>query len=541
MTTSHKTRLIGIFFGFLLFFCVITANLIRIQYFQQIFFKNLAQTQYLLTITEESSRGEMFDRYGKPLAVNTESTSAFITPSTLKEKELIHTFLKQEFPQAYQRLLRNPYAKFMYIKRKLSPEELLAINNANLKDINMLQEKSRLYPYPCTGIITGMTDIDNNGLFGIELSCNTLLKGAPTIYLLEKEARSRYFIKKEIEQSGVSGNNLTLTIDRDLQFLVHEELKNTVEKLHAKEGSVIIMDPLTGDIITMVHYPDYTTQTMHDISLTKNSLISNVYEFGSVMKIFPALAALEEHLVTPDEIIDCENTKTTYIDGVRVNTWKAHGAITYAQVIECSNNIGTSKVTQRLGPLLYDHLKQCGFGQKTHIALPGEQKGFINPPERWSNASLFSLSFGYEINATLLQLAQAFCMIANGGYIITPKILLHDPIKKSLHPIYSDNTITTMRTILTNTINHGTAYKAKIDGYTIMGKTGTANLLDDTGEYNKHRNIFTFICNIEKGTYKRVIGTFIKEIPQKNVFASTTAVPLGERVAHTMLIHDKII
>jgi cell division protein FtsI (penicillin-binding protein 3) len=388
-----------------------------------------------------------------------------------------------------------------------------------------------------------------------------------------------------------------LTIDADLQFLVQEAVQKTVDTFHAKEAAVLIMDPQNGEILAMLSYPYFDPNNPYKAIADnfKNKIITDAHELGSVMKVCAALAALEEEVVTPDELIDCQNTLTTHIDGRTINTVQAHGVIPFTNVIALSNNIGIAIVAKRLGTRLYDHYKKLGFGCKTGIAFPGENTGIVNPPEKWSKQSIISLSYGYEVSATILQLACAFCTIAT-GYKVKPILIrknpsiqpptpscgghsgrtekdskaksgsqLLDPIStpnsnlsSSVRPecfakhsdakciegspknkIYSDSAHNTIKEILEKTTLYGTARRARIKGYRVMSKTGTANMLID-GHYNPDKHLYTCAGIIEKDNYQRVIVTFVKEVQQKNVFASTVAVPLFESVAERMLIHDKI-
>ncbi len=318
-----------------------------------------------------------------------------------------------------------------------------------------------------------------------------------------------------------------------------------MEQFHAQEGAVIVMNPKNGEIIAMTCMPDFDPNNTKQIPLnhTKNRSITEEYELGSVIKVFAAMAALEEGVVTLDELIDCENVKTAYVDGRKINTVPSSvaGIIPFSEVIEKSNNIGIAKVVKRLGTSLYDHYIRIGFGKKTGIEFPGERAGFVNPPSSWSKQSLISLSYGYEITATLLQLACALCMIANNGYPIKPTLCItQKSTPQQGKPLYSSKTIATIQQILENTVLQGTAKKAHIKGYRIMSKTGTANLLIN-GEYSPTHNIYTCAGIVEKGSYQRVIVTFIKEVPQKNMYASTITAPLFERVAEKTLIHDKIL
>jgi cell division protein FtsI (penicillin-binding protein 3) len=343
---------------------------------------------------------------------------------------------------------------------------------------------------------------------------------------------------------GTDSNCVKLTIDKDLQFLVYEELKEIMNKFEAKEGSVIIMNPENGHIISMLGLPlfDPNDTKNLDLELTKNKTLTNAYEFGSVMKVFVAIAALEDKLITPDELIDCENKKIIKIDGMSFSTWKEHGIITFTEVVEKSNNIGMVKVAKRVGKKLYDHYLRFGFGQKIGIPLGGEQKGYVSPPQKWSKRSIISLAFGYEIASTLLQLARAFCIISNNGFDVKPTLIIdnNESTSKKGKQLYSQETIDIIKKILQNTVTKGTAKKAEIKGYTIMGKTGSANLAINGG-YSKLKNIYTFSGIIEKENYKRVIAVYVKEPSDPKLLASMIAAPLFEQIAQKMIIYDKII
>ena len=252
------------------------------------------------------------------------------------------------------------------------------------------------------------------------------------------------------------------------------------------------------------------------------------------------MSALQEEVVAFDELIDCRNCASAVIDGRKINTvaHSVRSVVPFYEVIAVSNNIGIAIIAKRVGHALYDHYTRLGFGKKTGISLPGEHSGFVNPPKNWSAQSIISLSYGYEVTATILQLAQAFSVFANDGRIVKPRINLQDPITRS-EQLYSHNTIEIMRAILETTTLSGTTKKAAIKGYKVMSKTGTANLLID-GEYDTKRNIYTCAGIVEKDSYQRIIVTFIKEVETPNAFASTIAAPLFERVAQKLLIHDKV-
>ena len=545
MISQYKTRISIVFMFFSALYTVIIFNLYLIQIRDTAFFTQLGEQQYNVTVTQNPPRAPIFDRSGTNyLAMNNNCVSAFILPNKLTNPKTLESFLAQHFPHAFEQLHAKKHKQFMYIKRKLSKKQLDLIKNAQIKDIQLLHESSRFYPVDSTACVVGLTDIDNKGIFGIELTCDKKLAGTPTTVYLEKDARSGYFyFKKETKEVGTSGNTIQLTIDSNLQFLVYEQLKKTVKQFDAQEGSVLIMDPKTGEIIIMVSYPQFNPNNTQQLNIkhTKNNIITDAYELGSVIKVFTALAALQEGVVLPDELIDCKNNTTAYIDGRKINTWKAHGILPFRDVVAFSNNIGIATVAKRLGPHLYDHYVQFGFGKKTGIPLPGENKGYVNPPEKWSKQSIISLSYGYEISATLLQLACAFALIANNGHPVQPKLIMDNNRTSLGEKIYSDEAINTMKEILERTTQYGTARRAAIKGYKIMSKTGTANLLID-GVYNHHENIYTCAGIVQKNSYQRVVVTFVKQAKKRqNLYAANVVAPLFEQITQKMLIQDRVI
>ncbi len=537
INSSYKIRSSFIFILFCFGYAIIIGALYTIQIRKRNFFINLGKQQYQITIKKHPPRGLIYDTNFKFLALNKDTLSAFILPNQLENVEQLEQFLRKHFPQALQRLQANPQTQFMYIKRKLSPKELQLLEESMILDIKLVKEPSRFYPDKCMNQIVGITDIDNNGLFGLELIYNKKLAGSPATYCLEKDARSGHFyFKKETMVEGIDGEPLVLTIDSDLQFLAYQALKKTIQTYNAQEGSVLILDPTNNHILTMVNYPTFNHDNTNDIDFekTKNKIVTEAYEPGSVMKVFAALALLEENLVDPDELVDCENSVFGKVNGARFTTTKAHGILPFTEVIQHSNNIGIAKTASRLGPLLYEHYRKLGFGKKLQFDWPGQQAGFVNPPQKWSRSSLVSLSFGYEIRATLLHLAQAFSIIVNDGRLLPCTLIKNPNQNNEQHEsprLYDHKSIQDIKNILSKT-------NAKpLNGYTIWGKTGTANLVID-GEYSHNHNIYTFMGVIEQNTFKRIIVTFIKDTQRKDLRAATVAVPLFDTIAHDIVVQN---
>jgi len=543
MKALSKSRGTCIFLLFCLLFCISIIHLYGLQIRQHTFFNDLGNKQYYLSLTTYPPRALIFDRNNIPIALNKERLSAFVMPHKIKNKKKLTDFLEKQFPAALKRLEEKQHSYFIYIKRRLTDEEERTIKENDNEDIHFLYEPSRFYPIDATATITGITNTDNQGLFGIELFFDKQLTGTPTTSILEKDARSGlFYFSKQTSKEGSSGIPVKLTIDSNLQFLVQEELLTTIEKYQSSQGAALIMDPTSGEIFAMATYPTFdpnNTQTL-SAAVTKNVAITESYEFGSAFKAFLGLAALDERVVTSEELVDCEGVKTAYVEGRKVNTVESSVArlLTFSEVIEKSNNIGVAKIAKRLGTPLYGHYKKLGFGTKTGIPFPGEQSGFLMHPNRWSKQSVISLSYGYEVTATLLQLATAFCPFANDGYRISP-ILVKGQQVTPPEKIYSSESINTMRKILEETALKGTGKYAQVQGYKTLGKTSTANLLEH-GQYNPHKNLYGFVGIIERGTYKRVIACFVKESPRHNLYAATVAAPLFERIAEKTIMHDKV-
>jgi len=535
MIRDYKPRVILVFIAFLILYSVIIVRLFLLQVSQKDFFKQLAQGQYQVELSITPPRGLIYDRYDRIIAFNKESPSAFVLPKEFNDPDEINPFLQKHFEDVYKKINYGPVRYFFWLDRKLSSEKFNEYKMFNMQDIHFVNEPVRFYPYQHLAHVLGFVNIDNQGIAGLELEFNKKLGGEPKVVKLQKDARSkRFYFERKIEKRGQKADNLTLTIDSMLQFFASDELKLASESLHFKSGSVLIMNPDSGEILAMASYPSFDPNQRYikDLDITKNRVVTECFEFGSVIKAFLALAALEEGAVTPEEEIDCQG-KVAFIDGFRVENWKSVNIVPFYDVIKNSSNVGVAKVAKRLGPKYYEHLRRVGFGEKTGICFPGEPKGFVNPPERWSRSSIFVMSFGYEIMSSVIQLGRAFSVIANGGHKITPVILKDDVGKYSKGPkLYKDKTIEQMKFILEKV---GSNYPVK--DYKIMGKTGTARLVKG-GHYSNKDHNYTFAGIVEKGDYRRVIVAFVREPDKSALWASGVAAPVFKKVAERMVMYE---
>lgn len=544
MIVYHKARALCILFVLTIGYAGVALRVYCIALRDGVTYTMMGQQQYYVTIKTYPPRAHIVDRHGQPLAINRDGVSAFVTPHKVHNRDALEQFLQQYYPHAYTRLQNVHDTHSFFIQRMLTDEQRALLHNALCKDIHLVTEPGRYYPLPIAAPILGITDSDGKGICGLELFFNEQLAGKPTMQQFWKDARSgMYATPHQSPACEYLGTTLVTSLDSVLQFLANEELMATMHEYQAREGAVLIIDPATGELLAMVSQPCCDPHDRAALALERmnNMNVHHQYELGSVIKVCAALAALEEGVVHPDELIDCQGVRTTYVNGRKVNTAKRTeaGLIPFSQVIEQSNNIGIAKVALRLDEQLYTHYRRMGFDQPTGIELPGERSGFINPPHAWSKQSAISLSYGYEIASTLAQLGRFFCMIARNGYDLRLTLLKQDGAQQG-ERIYSQQSIDTIRTILENTTVHGTTYRARIKGYTIMSKSGTANMLVD-GQYTPEKGAFTCAGIIQKGDYQRVMVVFIKEAVGQELFASIVAAPLFERIAQKILIHDKIL
>ncbi|KKQ32242.1 MAG: Peptidoglycan transglycosylase and transpeptidase FtsI [candidate division TM6 bacterium GW2011_GWF2_37_49] len=535
---DYQLRLAFVLCGFVLIYIVIVVRLFLLQIYQQNFFKELALNQYQISMKINMPRGVIYDRTGQcPLAFNCSAQSAFILPHQFTETKKIEHFLKHNYPAVYKKLKNHPEKYFFWVDRVLSDFQIKKIKSYNLKDIIFIDEPRRVYPSAAAAHLIGFSDIDGRGISGIEIEFEQWLAGKQAHLTVQRDARSNnFYFEKNIDKIGAKGNPLVLTIDGKLQTLAFEALKDAVEHYQAISGSVLVMDPETGQVLTMANYPTFNPNQkgITDLSITKNFIVTECFELGSVMKVFLAMSGFAEKVVTSDEIFDCEG-KIAYVNGFKVENWKSLGVMPFSDCIKFSSNVVCAKVSTRLGSKLYDHLTKIGFGVKTGIELPGERNGFVNPPSRWSRSSPLVMSFGYEITASLLQLGRAFCVFSNGGYLVQPTIVL-EPKKNGQYPkktkIYDDEIIQEMRSVL-----KGIGDLHHIKGCLIMGKTGTARCAQGHG-YSQSEHLYTFAGIVEKGDYKRVIVTFINRPQKVHLWASEVAAPLFQRVAERMILLD---
>ncbi len=471
---------------------------------------DIARKQHNFFVELEPLRGVIYDTNLKPQTLNLPVDSLYASPNSIKDNDKegiirsLANILSLSPDYLGERLSRKK--AFVWIARKITPEQAAAIKKLKIKGLGFLRESKRSYPntYLAAQII-GFAGLDNTGLEGIELYLDKYLKGSPGWAIFLRDARQK---KLDIWEKMVlpkDGNDIVLTIDQVVQYIAERELDKAFKTFHAKGASIIIMDPHTGKILALANRPTYDLNEHSDVNKDnqRNRAICDLFEPGSVFKIVTASAALEEKRINEEDQIFCENGTYRVANHI-LHDHTAHGWLTFREVIEESSNIGTTKVGQMLGPdIVYKYVRLFGFGSKLGIDLPGEISGMIKEPRYWSKTSIGAVPIGQEVGVTAIQLASAMSVIANGGQLMKPYII--DEIRdkqgevigksspKLIRKAISLDTAARMTKMLTGVVEEGTGKMARVSGFTSAGKTGTAQKLDPNGAYSHNKFVGSFV------------------------------------------------
>ncbi|MFH1507206.1 MAG: penicillin-binding transpeptidase domain-containing protein [Candidatus Omnitrophota bacterium] len=553
---NYNRRTEAVFFLFFLFLIFCGIRLIFIQSFRSQYLYSIAKKQQNQLLELEPRRGVIYDANLKPLAVNISIDSVYACPQDLKEpdKEQIvislAPILKIDPSFIRERLSRNK--SFVWLARKIAPQQSQDIAKLNLKGIGFIKESKRCYPnkYLASHIL-GFAGLDNIGLEGLEMSFDKYLKGQFGWAQVLRDARQKKLNLYEDILLPRDGYDLVLTIDEVIQYIAERELDKVVTTHHAQAASIIVMDPITGRILAMASRPNFDLNEYNNVKndVRRNRSICDLFEPGSVFKIVTAAAALEEKKSSEEDKFFCENG--AYRVGNHVlHDHRPHGLLTFKEVIEQSSNIGTTKIAQRLGPdLLYRYIKLFGFGSKLEVDLPGEINGMIKEPRFWSKTSIGAIPIGHEVGVTALQLASAISVIANNGQLMRPYVVSEIRDKEGevitkfsphmLRRVISVDTAQRVKKILTQVIENGTGKMARMKNFSAAGKTGTAQKLDNSGAYSHDKYIASFI-GFAPAEAPAVAIVVIVDEPHPAYFGGVVSAPVFKSVANDVLKYMKI-
>lgn len=508
-----------------------------------------AKLQHLKQEDVQVRRGVIFDRKGRELAVNLELESLYCNPEEIATPEKSATNLSSVIGKEPGAILAKFSSKgrFAWIERKLEPEVADRIKGLKIKGLGFMPDAKRFYPKgTLASHILGFVGIDNQALEGVELKYDRHLRNPGGKIFVARDASGRTLSSGlDIESRG---NNIVMTIDEVLQYIVEKELDKAMLQWRASAATAIMMEPFTGEILALANRPAYdpNNPSQYRDFERRNRAITDLYEPGSTFKIIVGTSAIEEEVVSLNTKFDCSKGGIE-VGGKVIHDAHKHGVLTFKEVIQKSSNVGSVMIGMKLGKEnVYRYAKRFGFGEKTGIDLPGEVSGWIRPPEKWSGMSIGSISIGQEVAVTPLQVLRAYSAIANGGILVTPHLVseIRSPdgqLLASFRPkdgkrAVSRKTADIFREILkTVTEDGGTAKSASVDGNYVAGKTGTSQIIDpDTKRYSKEKYVSSFVGFVPADNPKIALIVVIYE-PKGQIYGGVVAAPVFREVARQAL------
>jgi cell division protein FtsI/penicillin-binding protein 2 len=499
-------------------------------------------------------RGIIFDRRGRELALNLELESLYCDPENLDLDSNGIVKLASVMGKDPKVILSKipDEGRFAWIERMLEPETADRIRKLNIEGLGFQTEAKRIYPNnKLASHILGFVGIDNQALEGIEKQYDKYLKTTGGKVFLGRDASGRTLspgVNREAK-----GNNIVLTIDEGLQWIVEKEIDNAMLKWKAAAATAIMMDPLNGEILALANRPAYNPnrQGTAKYSEKRNRAVTDCYEPGSTFKIVIGTASLEEKITKPDTLFDVSKGGIE-VGGKTIRDVHKYGVLTFKEVIQKSSNVGSIMIGMKLGKeRIYKYAKLLGIGEKTGIDLPGEVSGWIRPPERWSGTSPGAIPIGQEVAVTPLQMLRAYSAIANGGFLVRPHVVsevispdgqvLTSFTDKEMPRIISSKTAETFKDILKSVAEEGgTGKSASIRGNEVAGKTGTAQIIDPiTKRYSKEKYVSSFVGFVPADNPRLAIIVVIYE-PKGQIYGGVVAAPVFKDIVDQALSYLEV-
>ncbi|MGD0956232.1 MAG: penicillin-binding transpeptidase domain-containing protein [Candidatus Acidiferrales bacterium] len=486
---------------------VVAARLSYLQLFCYSEYLAKAQHQQQRIFEISPKRGTIYDRKGRELAVSLPMDSVFGDPAEISDVELVARLLSRSLDASAEDLETKIRAAHTPVRlaRKLSPDVVQRISDMNLKGVFFQKENRRVYPQrELAASVLGYVDVDEKGIGGIEYSLDSQIRGRPGRMMVIADGRRRWYDRRE--SAADPGASVVLSIDETIQYIAEKELARAIDETHAKAGTVVVQDPNSGELLAVANWPvfDPNDAGSYPAEARMDRAVSAAYEPGSTFKVITLTGAIENGVVTPNELVDCQMGQIL-VAGRLIHDWKPFGALSVRGILTNSSDVGAIKVALRLGaPKFYDTSRAFGIGQTTGIELPGENRGLLRPIENWSASSIGSLAMGQEVSVTPIQIVSAISAIANGGTLYRPHIVREirdEPPGAQLPQPGAEpqqatdaRTAAAMRQMMEDVVLDGTGKPARLDGYTAAGKSGTAQKIDPaTGRYSATQYNASFV------------------------------------------------
>jgi cell division protein FtsI (penicillin-binding protein 3) len=530
----------------------IEARLVWLQVYRHEAMLAEAKEQKDRKITLEPRRGDIVDRNGRILAISVDAASICADPARVQDPEGLADAAcwalggcSGNERQAFVARLRKNGSRHAVLRRQVTQADADIVAAQSLPGLFLKPEPRRFYPnLGMAAHVLGYVGMEHTGLAGIEQSYNSRISGKPGTLMVEVDAAGNAFSR--IEKPPVQGDTIELTIDRHLQHIAERELERGVIEHRAEGGTAIIMDPQTGEVLSMANYPPVNSNFWSEFPLEQwmNRAVQGIYEPGSTFKVVTASAAMEEHVFRPSDLIDA--SAGVWRSGARlVREAKNHnyGVLSFTDVLVKSSNVGAIKIGLTVGAdRLGRYVRRFGFGERVSGDLPGETRGRLSDPRGWSTSTLASVSMGYEIGVTPLQMAAAVSAVANGGVLIKPRLvraIRHGRERTEVRPrelrrAIDPETSAELVSIMEQVVGHGTATVAQVPGYTVAGKTGTASKIVNK-RYSKTDYHVSFIGFVPSRQPVFTILVVIDTPRGPSRFGATVAAPIFQRIADASL------
>jgi cell division protein FtsI (penicillin-binding protein 3) len=534
----------------------IEARLVYLQVVDHADLMTRADRQQMRTLFPPAKRGEIFDRKGRLLAYSVDADSIAAVPSEIDDTAAVAAqicgALEDCTADRQAGLVKSLSRKssFAYVARQVSPDEAKRVRALGLPGITLFKESRRYYPNSdLAAHVIGYVGLDNVGLGGIESAYDSQIRGKDGKVLIQTDnfRGQRRALSSRVERPATAGAGIELTIDEYLQHVAERELRTGVEQNHAQGGTALVMDPHTGEILALANWPTFNPNTFAraEDEARRNRAIQTLYEPGSTFKIVTASAALEQKVITPETMIDTSPGSITFPGRKPIYDTHHYGLIAFTDVIVKSSNVGAIKVGLRVGAeVLTQYVNRFGFGQTLGPDFKGETAGIVWSADRLDESALASVSMGYQIGVTPLQMATAVSSIANGGHLIQPRVVRAfikdgrriEVAHKEMRRTIEAETADTLTTIMEQVVVRGTARAAQIEGYTIAGKTGTAAKLVN-GHYQKSDYNASFVGFIPSRKPALTILVVIDSPHGNGYTGGAVSAPVFKRIAEAAVTY----
>jgi cell division protein FtsI (penicillin-binding protein 3) len=521
----------------LLGLAVLAGRAIYLQGLNKDFLQQQGQSRYSRIVELNAQRGKITDRHGEILAISAPVKSVWADPqkvnATPEQLQALAQLLEMDVTDLRKRVLDQD-KRFIYLRRQLSPEMASGVANLKIAGVYLKREFYRYYPTgDVAAHIVGFADIDGKGQEGVELGWEDILTGEHGSRRVIKDRIGRVIESVEKIRSPKPGQNLMLSIDSKIQYLAHRELKRAVKTNQAKAGSVIVLDVQTGEVLGLANYPSYNPNQRSTIrpGITRNRALVDVFEPGSTLKPFAVAVAMEIGKINPNTLFHT-SPGMLKVGNATIRDVRNKGTISVSQVIQESSNVGAAKIALMLpSKTLWEMLSRSGFGMPTGASFPGEENGRLRPYHKWRPIEQATMSYGHGISVNLMQLARAYTLFAAGGEL-KPVSLLKRDIPPVGQQVISRETALAMSRMLETVVQPGgTGLQAKVNGYRVAGKTGTAHKpLEGMKGYAKNRYISTFVGYAPVSNPRLVVAVMIDEPSAGQYYGGAVAAPLFSQV-----------